>query len=87
MGATFTAERGDLFVRAANHTLIPHVEYMTTTDDGEVLATVLYRGFVVMFQGPLRHLEATHTFSAKHAVCQPWTIDFCAAMVRSKAGL
>jgi hypothetical protein len=87
MGALVTTERGDLFARAAKHTLIPHVEYMTTTDDGEVLATVLYRGFIVMFQGALRTLEATHTFSAKHAVCQPWTIDFCAAMVRNKAGL
>jgi hypothetical protein len=81
------AERGNLFERAGQHTLLPHVDTFHTNEDGEVIATVLYRGFVIMFQGPLLALEVSHTFSAKHAVCPGHTIDFCAAMVRNKAGL
>jgi hypothetical protein len=88
MGAVVnTAERGSLFERAGKHILLPHVDTFDQTPDGEVIATVLYRGFVIMFQGPLLALEVSHTFSAKHATCPGYTIDFCAAMVRSAAGL
>ncbi len=75
------AEPSSIFEQAAKHDLIPHVAYASESGD-EIHATVLYKGCVIMFAGPLNAIECCHAFHASKQPVRTTAIELCAAFVR-----